>query len=285
MMKTKIITFVALIVILVSCSKSKDGSTPVENKEWQFMHTVNIHPSKNGIGLDFYQYKGEQVRILQFEFDDYTTLFFLDSLTIKPDDPRFPISSFEGYITTDNQFFDKKANKVFFPGSTKWTKGDAPHFSTSVDFETRFTAMSAADKNAANYDACLYSFENPATASVAQKTYLFFNFKNNKTSYYVPGNTQFNKKTGTIAELFPNGNTVDWTKIDAACTNTEVGYTGGDDIYFFDFEAKKVYLSARISKTNGNAKMTQVEKALDFSEVFNKSPGSTGSKEPFDFSK
>lgn len=286
-MNVKFILATVITVMLASCSKSRDAVTspPDKNTEWQFMNMVNIHASKNGNGLDFYQHKGDLIRILQFEFDDYTTLYYLDSLMLKPNDQRFPISSFDSYISTDNQFFDKKANKVFTPGNVKWAKGDAPYFSSSSSFETIYSAMPSTDRHAANYDACLYSFEKPVAASTAQKTYLFFDFKNNRSFYYVPGNAQYNKKTGTIAELFPNGNTIDWTKIDAACTSTEVGYTGSDDIYFFDFDTRKVYLSARIDKNTGNAKMAQVDKATDFSQVFNKNTGSSGNKEAFDFSK
>ncbi|MET6996274.1 hypothetical protein [Chitinophaga defluvii] len=286
-MNVKLILATVMAGMLISCSKSKEAVPPAadKDKEWYFMNMVNIHPSKNANGLDFYQHKGNQVRILQFEFDDYTTLYYLDSLTLKSNDLRFPISSFDGYISIDNQFFDKKANKVFTPGNVKWAKGDAPYFSSSGSFETVYNAMPAADKHAANYAACLYSFEKPAATSTAQKTYLFLDFKNNSSFYYVPGNTQYNKKTGTIAELFPNGNDIDWTKIDAACSNTEIGYTGSDDIYFFDFDTKKVYLSARIDKNTGNAKMAQVDKATDFSQVFNKNTGNSGNKEAFDFSK
>jgi len=285
-MNAKLILVTVITVMLASCSKSRDAATsPIDkNPAWQFMNIVNIHASKNANGLDFYQHKGDQIRILQFEFDDYTTLYYLDSLTLKPNDLRFPISSFDGYISTDNQFFDKKANKIFTPGNAKWVKGDAPHFSSSGSFETKYNAMPAVNKYAANYDACLYSFEKPGGASTAQKTYLFFDFKNNSSFYYVLGNTQYNKR-GTITDLFPNGKDIDWTKIDAACTNTEVGYIGGDDIYFFDFDTKKVYLSARIDKNTGSPKMTQVDKALDFSKVFSKQTNSQGNKEAFDFSK
>lgn len=276
-----------LALLNYSCSKSKNTAEPEQQvNEWQFAGAVNIHATKSASGLDFYQYRGDKVRILQFEFDDYVTLFFLDSIVLKANDLRFPISSVEGFLSADNQFFDKKANRVFTPGNTKWAVGDAPYFNSVSNFETAYSNMVAADKNAANYDACIYSFEKPTVALAAQKTYIFFDFKNNKSIYYAPNTpTTIVKKTSTIAELFPNGNTIDWTKIDAACSDAEIGKTGDNIIYFFDFDAQKMYISARSDKTTGNPKMGKIDLAMDFNKQFHGKFTGSNNSVPFDFKK
>jgi len=277
---------IGLTMLMLSCSKNKEVIEPgKKNEDWKFTGIVNIHATKSAQGLDFYQHKGDKIRILQFEFDDYVTLFFLDSVVLNANDMRFPISSVEGYLSADNQFFDKKGNKVFTPGNTKWPKGDAPHFSSFNNFESVFGGMVAADRNAANFNACIYSFEKPNAGLTTQKTYTFFDFKNNKSIYYVPANPILVKKTNTIAELFPNGTGLDWTKIDAACTDAEIGKTYGSNLYFFDFDAQKFYVCARSNQVTGNPKMESLEPAMDFSKQFHVAYNSEDNTQPFDFKK
>lgn len=276
---------IAVITICYSCSKSKEKpDTNNSENEWKFTKAVNTHRTHNsGYGLDFYQYKGDQVRILQFEFDDFVNLYFLNSIALKANDLRLPISSTEGYLTVDNQFFDKKANRVYRSDKMKWALGDAPYFNVWSGFDAIFNNLSAPDRNAGNYDACLYSYEKPNAALPAQDTYTFFDFKNNKAVFYAPGNPSSIVRTTTINELFPIGGSIDWTKIDAATNDAVVKSAGNTGMYFFDFDAQKMYTAFR----SGDAavpKNTKVETGLDFSKQIHVSYGS-GSNAPFDFKK
>ena len=282
----KSIWYLLLVVITLcySCSKSKEKPDNANTaNEWKFTKIVNTHRTKaNLYGLDFYQYRDNQYRILQFEFDDFITLIFLDSIVIKANDLRIPISSNEGYLTVDNQFFDKKTNRIYRSDKMKWPVGDAPYFNTWSDFDVAFNSLSATDKNAGNYDACLYSYEKPSAAPAAQNTYTFLNFKNNKAVFYAPGSPSSVVRTTTISELFPNGGSIDWTKIDAAANDASVKLAGGCNLYFFDFDAQKMYNAYRYgdaaTPTNSN-----IETSLDFSKQF--LVVINGKDAPFDFKK
>ena len=278
---TKQLTSIILLTTLfISCTKEI-----ATTEGWQFTKLVNATLDNNGnmITLDFYQKKGNQWRIVQMSPDDYTKFNLEDIIT--PNEYELPVDNTNAFLTSNVRLFNPIDNKVYNQGNLRWLLGDPIEFKAFSTLSVEFPDMPIAYNSISKFSAATFSSEQAYDNNSKTNTYIFYDFPNQKYLYY-------GFRTGadliiesTLPLLCTTCNTISWKDIDAVTCTAQNDNT--DLYYFFDFDAKKMFIINRIDKnTNHPSFSFDTGLVIDFSNAFNNSYGSNGGNElPFDFSE
>ncbi|MBX7227420.1 MAG: hypothetical protein K1X55_15405 [Chitinophagales bacterium] len=277
---TKLVSsIIVLSAILISCKKEETTS-----ETWQFTKLVNATLDNDGymVTLDFYQKKGDEWRIVQMTPDDYAN-FYLKKI-ITPNSFQLPIDNPSSYITSNVQLFNPADEKVYNQGNLRWYLGDPIQFNSFNTFNYEFPEMPIAYTAIGKFSAATFSLEQAYDNNPKTRTYLFYDFPNQKYVYYGFRVGADLILENTLPQICPTCNTINWNTIDAV-TNT--GIKGNTDLYyFFDFDARKMYILNRINKYANNASFQLNNLPINFDDAFYNEAGSNGGEElPFDFSK
>ncbi len=269
-----------LSVLLFSCSK--------ENKNpdtWQFTKLVNatLDNSGNMISLDFYQKKGTQWRIVRMSPDDYTKFNLKDENAITPNAYELPVDNVNAFMTSNVRLFNPADNKVYNPGNLKWFLGDPVEFKTFNTFNIEFPDIPAAYNSINKFSAATFSSEQAYDNNAKVGTYIFYDFPNQKYLYYAQRAGTDLLIENTLPLFCTTCGSIDWRSIDAVtCT----GEANESIYYFFDFDAKKMYILFRNDKnTNHPSFSFDTGLTINFSDAFKGKYGTADSDQPYDFSK
>lgn len=275
-----VLSFVIVCISFLSCSKEEKKSD-----EWQFTKMVNANLDNEG-GLqtiDIYQQKGDEWRVLQFEPDDFTIFNLKNEIPITPNDLELPVANKDAFMTSNGLLFSPKDSKIYDKGDLKWTKGSPVQFNHFEIFKTVFPDIPTGFDAINKFTAATFSYEKAYDNNSKVNTFLFYDFPNEKYLYY-------GIKTGTdlllqygLDVLCENCDEINWKNMDAViCT----GDSDTDNYYFFDFEAKKMYILFRENKNTNNPSFTfDTGLVMDFDNSFRNKFGSINEDEGFDFSK
>ena len=278
---TKLLTnFILLSTLFISCKK--ETTKPAT---WQFTKLVNATLDNDGymVTLDFYQKKGNEWRIVQMSPDDYTK-FNLDEI-ITPNVYELPVENTNAFLTSNVRLFDPSDNKVYNQGNLKWPLGAPIEFKTFNTFDVEFPEMPVVYNSINKFSAATFSLEQVYDNNAKKSTYIFYDFPNQKYLYYGFRTGADLILENTLPLLCTTCNTISWKDIDAVtCTGKN---DNTDFYYFFDFDAKKMFIITRIDKnTNHPSFLFDTGLVIDFSNAFFNEFGSNGGDElPFDFSK
>lgn len=265
---------------ILSCKKEKS-----QPETWRFTKLVNVILDNNGymITLDFYQKKGNQWRILQFEPDDHTKYYLKDSIT--PNIYSLPVENANAFITNNARFFDPASNQIHFPNKMKWLSGSPVLFNAFRPFATDFPDMPAAYNHINKFSAATYSYEQAYDNNPKTNTYIFYDFPNQKYVYYAERSGADLVMDNTLPLLCTTCNLISWKDIDAAtCAGT--GSSNEGLYFFFDFDAQKMFILLRTDK-NTNHPSFDFDKGMviDFKDAFHVKWTTPDNDKPFDFSK
>jgi hypothetical protein len=265
---------------ILSCKKEKS-----QPETWRFTKLVNVILDNNGymITLDFYQKKGNQWRILQFEPDDFTKFNFKDSIT--PNNYELPIDNENAYLTSNTRLFNPATNQIHFPYKIKWLSGAPVQFNSTKTFATDFPDMPTTGNAISKFSAATYSLEQAYDMNPKTNTYIFYDFPNQKYLYYAERTGTDLILENTLPLLCTTCNLISWKDIDAVtCTGDT---KNNDDIYyFFDFDTQKMFILFREGKNTNNPHFRFDKVSVyDFKEAFKGKYPSPESDHPFDFSK
>lgn len=249
-MKPLLFSILIISIFLSSCNKEKNAQA----EKWQLTKLVNANLDNNGNleSLDFYQKKGNQWRILQFEPDDYIN--FYNKNAVSTTNNSLPVQNENIIITSNVKLFDINNDKIYYSFLIKWLVGDPVLFDQNESFSIAFPDIPTAWKSTSKITTITHSFENAYDNNGKVHTYIFYDFPNQKYMYYAIKNGTDLVIEKNLTELMPYSNLIDWTGIDAVtCTNS----TANEDFYyFFDFDAQKMYVLSRTGKNTNKPKFT-----------------------------
>lgn len=271
-----------LSTLFFSCKK--EDNQPAE-ETWQFTKLVNATLDNNGylVTLDFYQKKGNQWRIVQMSPDDYTKFNLKNNSAITPDAFELPVENVNAFITTNVRLFNPADNKVFNQGNLRWLLGEPVEFKTFNTFDAEFPDMPAAYKSISKFSAATYSSEQTYDNNPKTTTYIFYDFPNQKYVYYGFRSGADLIIENTLPLLCTTCGGIDWKTIDAVTCTGEINQS---TYYFFDFDAKKMYILSRDYKnTNHPSFSFDTGLVISFDEAFKGKYGTVNSDQPFDFTK
>jgi hypothetical protein len=279
-MKQLLYSILIVSFFLSSCKKEEN----VQTEKWQFTKLVNANLDNNGnlVSLDFYQKKGSQWRILQFEPDDYIN--FYNKNTVSTNNNSLPVQNENVIMTSNVKLFDINNDKIYYSFLIKWFVGDPVLFDQNEPFSTLFPDLPTAWKNTNKITTITHSFENAYDNNGKVHTYIFYDFPNQKYVYYAIKNGTDLVIEKNLTDLLPYSNLIDWTSIDAVtCTNS----TANEDFYyFFDFDAQKMYVLSRIGKNTNKPKFTlDPNDIVTLNESFFEKSVPNQNKVAFNFSK
>jgi len=270
-----------VLIALSSCNKAEENVQP---EKWQTTRLVNANLNNLGYleSLDFYQKKGNEWRILQFEPDDYITFYNIDSLATT--DYTLPIKNENVFITSNIELFNIQDDKIYFPAGILLLPGEPVMFDENKSFSTQFPDFPTAWKNADKITTATYSHENAYDNNGKVPTYIFYDFPNQKYVYYAIKNGTDLVIEKDLTELLPYSNLIDWSGIDAVtCTNSN---SNDDFYYFFDFDAQKMYVLSRTGKNTNKPKFElDPNNIVNLSESFFQKSIPNQDRVAFDFSK
>ena len=270
-----------VLVALASCNKTEENIQP---EKWQTTSLVNANLTTPGYlySLDFYQKKGNEWRIIQFEPDDHIHFYMVDSLA--PTEYTLPIKNEKAFMTSNVELFNIQEDKIYFPYKAKWYFGDPVLFNEKKSFSEQFPDLPTAWKNADKITTATYSRENAYDNNGKVPTYIFYDFPNQKYVYYAIKNGTDLVIEKDLSDLLPYSNLIDWTGIDAVtCNNSDANE---DFYYFFDFDAQKMYVLSRTGKNTNKPKFElDPNNIVNLSESFFQKYITNQEKVAFDFSK
>ena len=241
-----------------------------------------ILKKKKCLRKSFYQKKGNQWRILQFEPDDFTKFNFKDSIT--PNNYELPIDNENAYLTSNTRLFNPATNQIHFPYKIKWLSGAPVQFNSTKTFATDFPDMPTTGNAISKFSAATYSLEQAYDMNPKTNTYIFYDFPNQKYVYYAIKNGTHLVIEKDLTELLPYSNIIDWTGIDAVTRNNSDA--NEDFYYFFDFDAQKMYVLSRTGKNTNKPKFElDPNNIVNLSESFFQKYITNQEKVAFDFSK
>lgn len=279
-MKQLIFSILITSIFLSSCNKEKN----VQPEKWQFTQIVNANLNNSGYlsSLDFYQKKGSEWHILQFEPDDYIHFYFKNSVSTT--NTSLPVQNENIFMTSNVKLFDINNDKIYFPNLIKWIVGDPVLFNENEFFSTKFSEIPNAWKNANKITAITYSFENAYDNNGKVPTNIFYDFPNQKYMYYAFKNGADLVIEKDLTELLPYSNLIDWTGIDAVtCANST---TNEDFYYFFDFDVQKMYVVRRTGKNTNKPKFTlDPNDIVTLNKSFFEKSVPNQDRVPYDFNK
>lgn len=275
-----ILLFVALVIFTTSCKKEKLKA----DEQWQFTKLVNATLDNDGymVTLDFYQKKGTEWRIVQMSPDDYTK-FNLEKI-ITPNAYELPVDNANAFLTSNIRLFNPVDDKVYNQGNLKWPLGEPVEFKTFNTYNNEFPDMPAAYNKLSKFSAATYSLEQTYDNNSKSNTYIFYDFPNQKYLYYGFRTGADLILENTLPLLCTTCNSISWKDIDAVtCT----GKNDNTDLYyFFDFDAKQMFILDRIDKNTNHSSFQINNTPISFGDAFFNEFGSNGGNElPFDFSK
>lgn len=281
----KKILAISIAIVAVSCSKDDETtSTPIEEK-WEFTKMVNVNSdnSEGTLSLDFYQKKGNQWRVVQMEPDDYTK-FYLKAIKT-PNVANFPVTNSNAFMTVNPYFFEPTSNSVYYKGNTNWILGDLPTFGSFSSFSTMTPDMPLSSNQISKFQGATFSKEMPYNNDARNDTYLFYDFANQKYTYYgTRTGTDLILENRSMPTICSNCNGVNWSEIDAVtCTKAVTSTTA--IYYFFDFDAGKMYILHREGLDTNNPHFLANYETLNFSESFKGKFGTPEANTAFDFAK
>ncbi len=271
-----------LSIAISSCKKENNITT----EKWEFTRLINANLDDNGNleSLDFYQKKGNQWRILQFEPDDYVTLYLKDTIT--PSSYELPVENADAFITSNVRLFNPATNQVHFPDRLRWFARDPVEFNNAFYFADGFPDLPDTWNTLSKISAASYSYENAYDNNGKTDTYIFYDFPNQKYVYYGIKSGADVIIENTLPLLCTTCNTINWKNMDAVANTGSIS-NNEDNYYFFDFNVQKMYVLSRINKnTNHPSFAFDSGLTIDFKNAFFDKYGSNGGNElPFDFSK
>lgn len=276
----KLILILVVVQFIISCGKDKTTTTEI----WEFTNLVNANLYNNGYlkSIDIYQKKGNEWRILQFEPDDYINFNLRDSIatTIY----SLPVKDENAYMSSNLKFFVPSNNQIYYPDNIKRFPEDPILFDAFMAFRNEFPDMPTKYSSVDKFTAATYSYENAYDDNGKTKTYILYDFPNQKYVYYgfKDGTDLVQEKN--LSELCPTCHTVDWKTMDAVtCTNSS---DNSENYYFFDFDGKKMYVLSRYDKNTNNPKFElDANNIVSFDKAFFGRYSPTEDDKPFDFSK
>lgn len=280
----KAINIISSIVLaslfLISCKKE----IPAPDT-WQFTKLVNANLNNSGnlVSLDFYQKKGDQWRIVQFEPDDFTSFFLKKEETITPNSFQLPVENTNAFLTNNVRLFDNNDDKVYNPGNIKWPLGEPVQFKSFNTFMSEFPDMPKSGNSISKFSAATYSSEQAYDNNSKTSTYIFYDFPNQKYLYYGFRTGSDLIIENTLPLLCSTCGGIDWTTIDAVASTNE---DSEGIYYFFDFDAQKMYILFRNYK-NTNHPTFDFDNVYTFSfaKAFKGVYGTPTQNSSFDFTK
>jgi hypothetical protein len=281
----KKILAISIAIVAVSCSKDDETtSTPIEEK-WEFTKIVNVNSdnSEGTLSIDFYQKRGNQWRIVQMEPDDYTK-FYLKGIKT-PNAANLPVTNNNAFMTVNPYFFEPISNSVYYKGNTNWILGDLPTFGSFSSFSTMTPDMPASSNQISKFQGATFSKEKPYNDDGRNDTYLFYDFNNQKYTYYgTRVGTDLILENRSLPNICSNCSGINWASIDAVTSTKAV--TGTTAIYyFFDFDAGKMIILFREGLDTNNPHFLANYDTLNFSESFKGKFGTPEANTAFDFTK
>ena len=278
---TKLVSSIIILgSIFISCKKEE-----TKPETWQFTKLVNATLDNNGymVTLDFYQKKGNEWRIVQMSPDDFTKLYLEKIVT--PSAFELPVDNTKAFLTSNIRLFNPADDKVYNQGNLRWLLGEPIQFKSFNTFNFEFPDMPATYNTINKFSAATFSFEQAYDNNSKTNTYIFYDFPNQKYVYYGFRTGADLILENTLPLICNTCNTINWKDIDAVTCTTQNNNT--DLYYFFDFDAKKMFIINRIDKnTNHPSFLFDTGLVIDFSNAFYNEFGSNGGNElAFDFSK
>jgi len=280
-----ILAITLLSLFATSCSKDDSPTPIVVEEKWEFTKMVNINydNSENTLSLDFYQKKGDQWRVVQMEPDDYTK-FNLKAIKT-PNAANLPVKNANAFMTVNPYFFEPTSNSVYYKGNTNWILGDLPTFGAFSTFSTMTPDMPTSSNQISEFQGATYSKEMPYNNDARNDTYLFYDFANQKYTYYgTRTGADLILENRSLPNICANCTGINWTTIDTVTCTKAVTATAAT-YYFFDFDAGKMIILHREGLDTNNPHFLANYETLNFSESFKGKFGTPEANTAFDFTK